>query len=133
MKKLISILAVIAVFSVLVTVITYVLWRSVTDISGAAPDALHLISFIALIPMIGVVGGKYTHRKITYIKNNQMFKPFVIGVFLLTYISFIPWILTFVTSDNKFILYLDWSIVLTNIGASFVMFSLFLYVFLRDS
>lgn len=133
MKKLISILAIIVLFGVLVAGATVALWHNVTDISGAAPDALHLISFIALIPMIGVVGGKYTHRKIAYIKNNQIFKPFVIGIFLLTYASFVPWILTFITASNKLILYLDWGIVLTNIALSFIVFSLFLYVFIRDS
>lgn len=133
MKKLISTLIVITLFSALAAGCTYALWLTVTDISEAAPDALHLISFIALIPMVGVVGGRFATRKIAYIKNNQAFKPFVTGIFLLTYMSFIPWILTFLVSGNKLLLYLDWGIVLTNITVSFIVFSLFLYVFLRDS
>lgn len=130
MKRTIS--TIIIIFCLLVALATYLLWLNVTDISGPAPDALHLITFIALIPMLGVVGGRFVDRKIAYIKNNQLFKPFVIGIFLLTYASFIPWVLTFFISANKLVLYIDWGIVLVNIVLSFVAFALFLYVFIRD-
>lgn len=132
MRKTISVFIGIGVFYALVAGVTYALLQTVTDISDPAPDALHLISFIALLPMIGLVGDRFADRKIAYIKKMSFFKPAIVGIFLTTYLSFVPWILTFIVSNNRTILFADWSIVLVNIAVSFVIFLLFLIAFLRD-
>lgn len=131
MKKVISILLGVIGFYGTAALLAWALLTLVTDISDPAPDALHIISFIALLPMIGLVGDRFASRKADYIKKSSYFKPTIIGVFIATYLSFIPWILTFFISDNRLLLYIDWSIVLLNICLSFVLFALFLYIFIR--
>lgn len=118
-------------FSALVVIIHTALKRFIYDISSAAPDALHFIGFVALIPMISSVGGRLATRKITYIKNGAQFTPAIIATFIITYVSLLPWVASFFLTENSFFIYIDWSIVLASIVLSFVLFSALLAVFLR--
>lgn len=132
MRKMISrILVGIIAFFILVFTVFYVLNLGDSNVTEPAPDALHLIGFIALIPMISATGGRFADRKIRYIKNSEYFKPATIGIFIITYLSLIPWTLTFFI-DSRLIIYMDWSVVLTSMFLSFFMFSLLLYVFTRN-
>lgn len=109
-----------------------VLGNLARDIDYVAPDALHFIGFIALIPMISSVGGKLAIRKTAYIKKKALFKPLTISGFVISYLSLIPWILSFFIADNTALIYVDWAIVLTTITLSFVLFSLLLAIYLNE-
>ena len=131
MKKVTRILLGVGSFYLLALIIFLLLRWKVHDIASPAPDALHLIGFVALLPMIGAAGGKFANRKIAYMKNDKIFKPIVIGTFIVTYLSLVPWVLSFFVADDIFV-YIDWSVVLAAAFLSFVIFSLFLYVFIKD-
>ena len=120
------------VFALIVTGVCLALRYFVHDIDGAAPDALHFIGFVALIPMISSVGGKLAARKTAYIKRNSIFKSLVVAAFLATYLSLIPWVLSFFVAINTVFIYVDWAVVLTSIALSFVLFTVLLAVFLRE-
>lgn len=127
----IRVLLYLLLFSLFVLSIFIVLKHYAYDIDSAAPDALHFIGFVALVPMVSSVGGKLAERKITYIKNNTLFTPVVIATFVTTYASLIPWILSFFVTKNSYYVYVDWSIVLASITLSFILFGVLLAVFLR--
>lgn len=117
----------------LATLGTFMLLGSfVYDIEGVAPDALHFIGFVALIPMISSVGGKLAVRKTAYLKKIPLFKPLAISSFIISYLSLIPWVLSFFVSDNRTLVYADWSIVLTATALSFVLFSFLLTIYANE-
>lgn len=119
-------------FALMVLGVYSALVHSVHDINGAAPDALHFIGFIALIPMISSVGGRLATRKTAYIKRSSAFRPLVIAAFLTTYLSLIPWVVSFFITNNTILIFVDWAVVLTSIALSFVLFAVLLIVFLRE-
>lgn len=109
-----------------------VLNNFVYDIASTAPDALHFIGFVALIPMISSVGGKLAIRKTAYIKKKPFFKPLVISSFIISYLSLIPWVLSFFVAENTILVYMDWAIVLTTTALSFILFSFLLAVYVNE-
>lgn len=123
-------LLLVTVFYGFVGCVYIILHQFVHDISGVAPDALHLVGFVALLPLISATGGRWAERKLNYIKNNSLFPAVIWAIFIVTSISLIPWILTFLIADNAWLLYVDWAAVLANLAVSFVVFALFLRIFI---
>lgn len=128
----IKVILCIAVFLLSALCVFMLLNNFVYDIDEVAPDALHFIGFVALIPMISSVGGKLADRKTTYIKERVFFKPLIISTFIVTYASLVPWILSFFIAKNTFFVYADWAIVLTSGAMSFVLFSALLAIYMNE-
>lgn len=128
----IKVVFIVALFWCVTLGVLKMLDRYVGSIEGTAPDALHFIGFVALIPMIGAVGGKLADRKTAYIKNRTFFKPMIIAAFIITYLSLVPWILTFFIAENTMLMYVDWAIVLTTAVVSFFLFSILLAAYINE-